>query len=1014
MKKILKITGISLLSLLLLALIIPYLFKGQIVSYIKKEINNSLMARVDFEDVNISLLRSFPKLSVKLENLYVAGIKEFEKDTLISASSIDASVNLLSLFDANDMKIYGIHLNQPRIHALVNKEGKANWDIMKTDSTSYSKEEKSDGGFKLNLEKYSIRNGYILYKDEASLMSAELVDLNHEGSGDLSSEIFTLATSTNAGSVNFVYEGIPYLAQVKTNINGDISVNNSNSRYEFSTEDIMVNNLKLSAAGFFQLTNDSTYDMDIKFKTPSNEFRDILSLIPVIYQKDFSDLKSSGKASLQGFVKGSYSSQKMPAYQVNLEVKDGSFQYPDLPKPVKNIQLSMNVHNPDGLNDHLVVDIPKGHFEMDNEPFDLRVLFRNPETSKYVDAFLKGRIDLANISQFIKLEKGTSLSGLLSADIFAKGNLSALQEQEGNFNAGGFLEIRKLFYASSSLPQPVQNGNLSINLENSGGVADNTTIKISEAHIELGKDPLDFNLLLSRPVSSMEFSGNLKGRFTLDNIKQFMELDPGTSVTGNLQTDLSFSGNKTAIDHQDYEKIHLAGRVNLDNMKYVSKDYPGGVNISKTELDFTPSNVKLNNMEAEMMGTHLSASGLLNNLLGYVMKDQLLEGRLNLAADKINLNEWMGTDTSTSTATASAQPFQVPANISFILDAKAGQVKYDKVDYKNVRGTLVVKNETVQLQNMAMEALDGTIALSGTYSTKENKMQPGIALTYDVQNIDIQKAFNAYNTVQKLAPVGQYLAGKISSKLSLTGKLGGDMMPDLNSLTGSGNMLLIEGALKKFKPLETLASTLQVNELKEITMKDVKNYIEFTNGKVLIKPFPVKVKDIDMQIGGMHGFDQSLDYIIQMKLPRKYLGEKGNSLVNNLASEASGKGLPVQMGETVNLSIKMGGNISQPSVSTNLKESAGDMTKELKQQATDFARAKMDSTKQTIRDSANNVKKQLADDLKGEFKKQFLAGDSGSKKEAPLQETKKKAEATIKNTVNDLFKKKKSSNNNPE
>jgi hypothetical protein len=670
----------------------------------------------------------------------------------------------------------------------------------------------------------------------------------------------------------------------------------------------------------------------------------------------------------------------------------------------------MNVHNPNGLTDHLVVDIPKGHLEMDNEPFDFRVKFRNPETAKYLDAFLKGSIDLANIGQFIKLEKGTRLSGLLSADVFAKGNLSALQEQEGNFNAGGFLNLRKLFYASESLPQPIQNGNLTINLENSGGLADNTVIKIPEAHVELGKDPIDFSLQLTKPVSSMEFAGKLNGKFTLDNLKQFMGLEAGTNVSGSLKTDISFSGNKTAIDQQQYNRINLAGSVNLDNTRYVSKDYPDGVTITNTRLDFTPSHVKLNSLEADVMGTHLSASGLLNNVLGYMLKDQLLEGRLNLMADKVNLNDWMGTDTASGTASSSTQPFQVPANISFVLDAKATQVKYDKVDYRNVRGNLILKNESVLLQNMSMEALDGFITLSGTYSTKENKKEPGIALNYDVQNIDIQKAFNAYNTVQKLAPVGQFLSGKISSKLSLTGTLGNDMMPDLNSLTGNGNLLLIEGALKNFKPLEALANTLQVDELKEITMKDIKNYIEFTNGKVLIKPFPVKVKDIDMQIGGMHGFDQSLDYIIQMKLPRKYLGDKGNALVNNLASEASNKGVPMQVGEMVNLSIKMGGNIGQPSISTNLKEAAGDMTKELKQQATDFAKAKADSAKQTIRDSANNIKKQVAEDLKGEFKKQFLASDTGNKKEAPLQETKKKAEATIKNTVNDLFKKKKSSN----
>ena len=98
------------------------------------------------------------------------------------------------------------------------------------------------------------------------------------------------------------------------------------------------------------------------------------------------------------------------------------------------------------------------------------------------------------------------------------------------------------------------------------------------------------------------------------------------------------------------------------------------------------------------------------------------------------------------------------------------------------------------------------------------------------------------------------------------------MMPDLKSLTGNGDLLLIEGVLKKFQPLEKLASTLQIEQLKDISVKDIKNYIEFANGKVLVKPFTVKVQDIEMQIGGMHGFDQSLDYIIQMKVPRKYLG----------------------------------------------------------------------------------------------------------------------------------------------
>ncbi|MEJ0105734.1 MAG: hypothetical protein WDO19_25645 [Bacteroidota bacterium] len=88
--------------------------------------------------------------------------------------------------------------------------------------------------------------------------------------------------------------------------------------------------------------------------------------------------------------------------------------------------------------DNTVVDISKGHIEMDNEPFDFRLLFKNPETSKYIDAVAKGKIDLANIQNFVKLEGNTKLGGLVSADVFAKGNLSAIQQQQGPFTAGGF------------------------------------------------------------------------------------------------------------------------------------------------------------------------------------------------------------------------------------------------------------------------------------------------------------------------------------------------------------------------------------------------------------------------------------------------------------------------------------------------------------------------------------------------------------------------------------------------
>ncbi len=304
-------------------------------------------------------------------------------------------------------------------------------------------------------------------------------------------------------------------------------------------------------------------------------------------------------------------------------------------------------------------------------------------------------------------------------------------------------------------------------------------------------------------------------------------------------------------------------------MKYVSKEYPNGVTVSNTKLSFNPKNVTLNNLAANYMNTNFTANGVLNNLIGYALKDQTLDGTINVTADKMNLNDWMGTDTATSSSTteASSDPFLVPANINLTINTKADQVKYDKVTYNNINGTLVMKDEMVKLQNVKTEALDGTIAFTGSYATKANKKKPDISISYDIKDVSVQKAFYAFNTFQKLMPIGQFLDGKLSSQLNLTAVLGGDMTPLLNTLTGEGSLLLLQGVLKKFQPLEKLASTLQIADLNEITVKDIKNYIEFANGKVRVKPFTIKVKDIEMEIGGMHGFDQSLDYIADESAP---------------------------------------------------------------------------------------------------------------------------------------------------
>lgn len=889
MKKFLKIAGLILLVLLAVLFTAPFIFKGKIISVVKTQINNHIQAKVDFSDVSISLFRKFPRISAAIENLQVIGVGRFSGDTLLSAADIDIAMNLMSVVRGDKMVIYSVEINKPRIHAIVGKDGKANWDIVKPDTTTATAP--ADKPFNLELKKYSITDGYVYFKDSSADMSSRITGLNHEGSGDFTADNFTLRTKTNAAGVSFTYGLIPYLVNTKTSIDADLQIDSKNSKYTFNTNKIALNELLVSADGFFQLLNDSSYNMDIRFNAPSTEFKTILSLIPIVYQKDFTKVKTSGSALFNGSVKGEMNGSKLPAYHINLSITNGFFQYPDLPSSVKNINVLMKVDNPDGITDHTVMDLSKAHFEMGNDPFDLRVLVKTPVSALWIDANAKGRLDLGNISRMVKLEKQTTLKGLLNADVSVKGFVDAVQKQQ-------------------------------------------------------------------------------------------------------------------------FDRFSAAGTIALKNFAYLSRDYPDGVSLNSLLLTFNPKNVTLNEAAGQYLTTNFQANGTINNLLGYALKNTTLDGVLNVKADKVDVNKFMGTDSTAATDTTTGA-FIVPANLDMIVNAQAGEVKYDNLLIQNVSGALRLANETIKLDNIKGSALDGTLAVSGSYSTRENKKHPAIAMKYDVQDMDIQKTFKTFNTVQKLMPIGQYLGGKLSSTLSLTGNLGENMLPDMTTLTGNGNILLIQGLLQKFKPLDQLADKLNVNQLKNISLKEIRQQFEFNAGKVFVKPFKVSIQDIDMEIGGMHGFDQSLDYTIQVRLPRALMGTKGNDAVNSLITQANARGIPVKASEVVNLNIKMLGTITHPDVKLDLKQTAGSVADQIKDQAKEFVKAKIDSTKKTVADTLQSLKKEAikeaTDRLKSELfgKKDSLSisDSSGNPSRNPADRLKESGKGLIENI--NPFKKKK-------
>ena len=620
------------------------------------------------------------------------------------------------------------------------------------------------------------------------------------------------------------------------------------------------------------------------FSTPSNDFKDILSLVPGIYQANFRDIKTSGKLTLNGFVTGTYNTKRMPAYQVNLAIQDGSFQYPDLPQRVGNIQVKLQADNPDGVTDHTIVNIEKAHFEFGNAPFDLHMLLKTPISNPWTDAGAKGSIDLSQVSKFTKLPEGTKLSGMIKADVSVKGPIMAATRQH-------------------------------------------------------------------------------------------------------------------------YDSVYAAGTIGITDLNYASKDYPDGVSISNMLMTFTPKNVILTGLKGQYMKSNFAGDGYINNMLGYYLHNDPLNGSLNVSVDKMDVNKWMGTPSTTPEAkTAPAtSPFLVPSNLDFALHMQAGEIKYDKLLLTGVSGALTIKDQAVSMQNISGKGLDGTIKINGQYSTKNDKKNPDIQFSYDVEALDIPKTYEAFVTVQKMMPAAKYISGKMTTKMDMKGKIGPDMTPIMNSLSGSGDLLVLNGLLSNFAPTNQLADKLGVSQFKNISLKDLKVFFSFENGRVNVKPYTFKMGDIQCEIAGSHGFDQTMNYGANFAVPRSMLGAQGNAMLNGLVSQAASKGVNVPLGDKINLTATIGGTVTSPKIETNLKSVAGNAVDNVKQQLEAQAQKKIDSAKNVVKDTVKAVKTQLVNDAKQQVKDQLLGGKKDTSNNS-VNDAKKKAEDKAKGALKNLFK----------
>ncbi len=809
LRRIIKWTGITLLLIIVLLIAAPFLFKDKIVAIVKEQANANLNAKVDFGDFDLSIFSSFPDFRFKINDVRVVGINEFEGDTLAYIRELSTDINLKSVISGDQYQINSVVIDRARILGKVLKDGKANWDIAKasTDTAAAAPADTSATKFAMKLKEFKIKNTYIVYDDIQGGMYAQLEDFNYTLNGDFTQDNFVMSNLLEIAKTTFKMSGVNYLTEAHTKLKMDVDMDMPNMKFTFKENEFSLNDLTLGFDGFVAMP-DTNINMDLKFNTKQTEFKSILSLIPAVYAKDFSSVKTSGKLALDGYAKGTYNASQLPAFGINLGIANAMFKYPSLPKSVNNINVDIKVLNPNG-------------------------------------------------------------------------------------------------------------------------VLDATTIDVNKFHVELAGNPVDLTAHIKTPISDPGIKAGLKGTIILASVKEFVPLDKGDDLSGTIKSDISVDGNMSAIDKKEYEKFKASGSLSIDKMDYKTATLPYEIHLNSMLMNFTTQFVELASFDAKLGKSDIQAKGKIENFMQYVFKDDLIKGSFAITSQLMDLNELMGPSTTSATPTPSAAPTEtaatsvalVPANIDFNLDCNIAKVLYTNMVLDNLVGNVVVRGQKVDMTNLKMNTMGGALMINGYYETT-NPKKPTTGLNLKIDNFDIQNTFKTFNTVQKLAPAGQYAKGAFSATLeNFKTSLNEKMEPDLGSIDAHGVFKTSKVNVGGFPPFVKLGDALKIEQLKNMDVTNINLKYFIKNGRLNIEPFETKINAITTNISGSTGLDQTIDYKWKLEIPRAMFGGAANSALSGLMSQANAAaGTNVNLGEKINVTALFGGTVTNPTVKTSLKD----------------------------------------------------------------------------------------------
>lgn len=588
---------------------------------------------------------------------------------------------------------------------------------------------------------------------------------------------------------------------------------------------------------------------------------------------------------------------------------------------------------------HLVLSVD-GSVAAAGEDVALDLTFETPGTS-FGD--ILSLVPAVYANDFAALQA----SGRMRVDGFVRGTYGP--EEFPAFAVNATVEDGRFRYPD--LPLPAREIRATLAATNPGGDADSTVVTLEQFHVVIGSEPVDASFTLRTPVSDPQIDLRATGTVRLEDLAGTVKMPQVERLTGVVAGDVAMRARYSALDAGAYEQVSANGNITANDIAVRTATMPQEIQVQEARLQLSPQHAELTSFRGTLGSSDVQASGRLDNLIGFALRGQELRGSATVRSDRFDLNEWRS-------EREQREVIPVPAGIDFTLEATADELVFGPVEYTDARGLVHVRDQRVTLDGFRMNMLGGSAVATGWYETVQLDT-PRFDVQLSLEEIDIPAAFASLSTVKMLAPIAEYAQGRVTADVRLNGAMGSDMMPLYEVLSGLGSFETSQLVISGFPAFEAISQRLNVASLQQPALKAIASSFEIRDGRLHVQPFDVGIGDVRLKVQGSNGIDRTLDYDLQLELPRSLLGSNAAPVLASLDADASRLGIDLSSAQQLALGVKLGGTVNDPSIDTRLANVAESVTGGVEQALRDAATerreaaaARMDSAAAAVRERA--------------------------------------------------------------